>query len=97
MYAENLKIIRKKLDISAAKLAKKLNVSQGSIMQYEHGIRTPNYNFMYQLNNILNINLNWFVTGEGEMFIDSIKYSEQSQQKLEQTIIKLLKKNGISN
>ena len=68
-YSENLKKIREELSLSAQKLADKLGVSQGSITQYELAKREPNYNFILQLNIKLNINLNWFCTGEGEMFI----------------------------
>ncbi|MBR2526042.1 helix-turn-helix transcriptional regulator [bacterium] len=67
-YSENLKKIREELNLSAQKMADKLGVSQGSIAQYESAKREPNFNFMLQLNIILNINLNWFCTGEGEMF-----------------------------
>lgn len=67
-YSENLKKLREELNLSAQKLADKLGVSQGSITQYELGKREPNYNFILQLNIKLNVNLNWFCTGEGEMF-----------------------------
>lgn len=68
MYADNLKKIRYELRMSAQQLADKLGVSQGSISQYEAGKREPNYRFISQLNAILNVNLNWFVSGQGEMF-----------------------------
>jgi transcriptional regulator with XRE-family HTH domain len=68
MYSENLRKIRKELDISAQKMADKLGVSQGSIAQYEAGKREPNYNFISRLNEVFNVNLNWFVSGRGEMF-----------------------------
>lgn len=67
-YCTNLKKIREELNLSAQKLADKLGVSQSSIAQYEIGKREPNFNFILQLNIKLNINLNWFCTGEGNMF-----------------------------
>ena len=73
MYSDNLRKIRKELDISAQKMADKLGVSQGSIAQYESGKREPNYNFISRLNEIYNVNLNWFVSGQGEMFIGQHK------------------------
>ena len=95
MYAENLKKIRQKLDLSAAKLAKQLNVATGSIMQYEHGIRTPNYNFMLQLNTVLNINLNWFVSGKGEMFNTNDTPFVNSREEVEKIVLEVLNKKGI--
>lgn len=68
MYAENLKKIRKELDISALKLADKLESSANTISSYERGIRCPSMDFGTQLYEKLNINLNWFVSGEGLMF-----------------------------
>lgn len=69
MYSENLKKIRLELKISAQKLADSLNVSRGSIVQYETGKRKPSYEFMESLHNVYNVNLNWLITGKGEMFI----------------------------
>ena len=68
MYSDNLKKIRFELGLSSQKLAERLDVSQGSITQYEGGTRKPNFEFMEKLNTILNINLNWFITSDGEMF-----------------------------
>jgi transcriptional regulator with XRE-family HTH domain len=87
MYSENLRKIRKELDISAQKMADKLGVSQGSIAQYEAGKREPNYNFISRLNEVYNVNLNWFVSGQGEMFngqdkTDHTKIDEAEFKKL---------------
>ncbi len=98
MYCNNLKEIRKNLDISAAKLSKKLNVSQGSIVQYELGTRKPNFEFMEKLNNVLNVNLNWFVSGRGEMFLEQGNIPQQSnidEEQIKLIFDKLLKEKGI--
>lgn len=68
MYNENLKKIRKVLDISAQKMADSLNVSRGAIVQYETSKRKPSYEFIEALHTKYNVNLNWFVSGQGEMF-----------------------------
>ena len=73
MYSANLKKLRTELNLSAQKLADKLEVSQSSIAQYELGKREPNYNFLSQLYLKMGINLNWFVSGKGEMFIGQDK------------------------
>lgn len=90
-YSENLKKLRKELNLSAQKLADKLGVSQGSIAQYENGSREPNYNFILQLNIKLNVNLNWFCTGEGEMFNKKDVSEEYSKEELRSIIMEVLK------
>lgn len=90
-YSENLKKLRNKLNLSAQKLADKLGVSQGSIAQYENGNREPNYNFILQLNIKLNVNLNWFCTGEGEMFIKNNTDDNYSKEDLRNIVMEVLK------
>lgn len=87
MYSENLKKIRLELKISAQKFADSLNVSRGSIVQYETGKRKPSYEFMESLHKVYNVNLNWFVSGQGEMFngqdkTDHTKIDEAEFKKL---------------
>lgn len=87
MYADNLRELRNELKMSAQQMADKLGVSQGSIAQYESGKREPNFRFISRLNEVLNVNLNWFVSGQGEMFIgqdktDHTKIDEAEFKKL---------------
>lgn len=91
MYSENLKKIRFELKMSAREFADKMNVSPGSIQNYEAAKREPNYNFMMQLCNIFSVNLNWFVTGKGEMFIK--KEPAGLKDEIRQTVLEMLK-NG---
>lgn len=93
MYSVNLKKIRETLEISAAKLAKRLDVSTGSIVQYENGTRTPNYNFILRLNTILNVNLNWYVTGKGDMF--NAAQNEPNNDELAQKVRQILREEGV--
>lgn len=97
MYSENLKKIRFELKMSARELADKMNVSTGSIQNYEAAKREPNYNFMVQLCNIFNVNLNWFVTGQGEMFIKKqpADLEEQIRQTVERMLDERLSKNKL--
>ena len=96
MYGENLKKLRFELKMSARELSEKIGVSTGSIQNYEAGKREPNYNFMQILCQKLNVNLNWFVTGNGEMFIkqDNIPHQIDEAQ-IEKIFDNLLKKKGI--
>lgn len=69
MYADNLRTLRFELKLSAQKMADSLGVAQMSISNYENGKRKPSFEFMEALHNVYNVNLNWFVSGQGEMFI----------------------------
>lgn len=93
MYSENLKKLRFELKLSARELAEKLGVSTGSIQNYEVSKREPNYNFMLLLCELLNVNLNWFVTGKGDMFIGT--QNEALKQELFKEFEELLKKKGL--
>ena len=68
MYANHLKKIRQSLDLSIAKMSKKLDMSASTLTSYERGERTPSVEFLTRLYKIFNINTNWFVSGEGEIF-----------------------------
>ena len=97
MYADNLKKLRYELRMSAQQLADKLGVSQGSISQYEAGKREPNYRFISQLNAILNVNLNWFVSGQGEMFIGQNKTgTSDADAHIREVVKEYLKDCGLS-
>jgi len=92
MYSENLKKLRFELKLSARELAEKLGVSTGSIQNYEVGKREPNYNFMLLLCELLNVNLNWFVTGKGEMFNNT---NEALKNELRSEFEELLRRRGL--
>jgi len=90
IYAQNLKIIRENLGLSVAKFAQKLEMPAPTLTGYELGKRTPSIKLLIQLYTKLNVNLNWFVTGEGEMFNNTAQ-NEDLTQKIEQ----ILKNKGL--
>ena len=92
MIKENLKKIRQELGLSAAKLSEKLNIPAPTLVCYERGERTPSAQLFMKLNYNLNINLNWFVTGKGEMF-NTIPHSEPDERAVLNNIIDILKRN----
>ena len=93
MLKDNLKKIRKELDLSVAKLAAKLEIPAMTLTNYERGERTPSAQLFIQLNKKLNVNLNWFVTGEGQMF-NTPKY-EDVQDEFEKKVVEIMKKQGV--
>lgn len=68
MFAENLKQIRKEKKLSVAKMAEMLEIPARTITSYERDERTPSIDFAEKLYKIFNVNSNWFVSGEGNMF-----------------------------
>ena len=93
MYAENLKKIRQALGLSVAKFADKLEMSANTLTNYEQSRREPSYNLFVQLDKKLNINLNWFVTGTGEMF--NKQQPPATNNELEQEVVRVMKKYGV--
>lgn len=69
MYAENLKKLRYELRMSAQKLADATGISLITMQNYELAKREPKYSFLYQLLTYYNVNINWLMTGKGNMFI----------------------------
>jgi phage repressor protein C with HTH and peptisase S24 domain len=70
---ERLKILIKVLKLSLKEFSEKTEVPYQSLQNYLRGERTPTIENLIKLSSHLNINLNWLLTGEGEMFIDEKK------------------------
>ena len=68
MYAENLKKVRMSLGLSVNELADNIKIPARTIGGYERNERAVSLELVAQLSKIYNVNANWFVTGEGEMF-----------------------------
>ncbi len=95
MYKENLKKIRTKLGLSVAKFAAELEMPQSTLTGYERGIRTPSVLLCTQLYKKLNVNLNWFISGEGEMFNHKITDYEKTKTDILEEVKTLLKNEGL--
>ena len=82
MYSSNLKKLREELGWSVNKLAKETDIPASTLWGYEGAKRVPSVEFPIQLYRKLNIirdgikcklNITWFLTGDGEMFIKEKK------------------------
>jgi transcriptional regulator with XRE-family HTH domain len=93
MLKENLKKLRQELGLSVAKLSEKIDIPAMTLTNYERGERTPSAQLFIQLNKKLNVNLNWFVSGEGEMFI-APEYEDVKEEVLAE-VDRILKKYRI--
>ena len=65
---QRLKLLRETLNLSQAKLAKKLKVSQSAISKWESGERDIPTAILVRLKKEFGVNLNWLLSGEGKMF-----------------------------
>ncbi len=95
MYQENLKKIRQYLQLSMAKFADKLDIPAPTLTCYERGERTPSAQLFIQLHNKININLNWFVSGKGEMFNKSENDCSSLKEEVLYEVRQMLKKEGL--
>ena len=68
MYAENLKKLRNELGLTVDKLSEKLGIPARTLGGWERKERTCSIELVTHLCTKLNVNGNWFVTGEGNMF-----------------------------
>ena len=90
MYSENLKKIRKVLGLSVGELAEIVDIPARTIGSYERNERKMSLELVTQLCKKLNVNANWFFTGEGDMFNNVIVSTTGKR------IAKVMKENSIS-
>lgn len=74
---DRLRLVREQTGESQAKFATRFEMVQNTYGQYENGKRSIPDEFKQLLSNKLNLNLNWLITGEGPMYLDS-PYSQNS-------------------
>lgn len=67
---EQLKKLRKTLDLTQQEFADKLKVPRNTIGGYEVGKSNPSDAAVNNICNIFNVNEEWLRTGNGEMFIE---------------------------
>lgn len=65
-----LKALRTELKITQKKLSDVLNCSQGKVSDYESGKLSMSHRDMLVIANTYNVNLNWLLTGEGDMYFN---------------------------
>lgn len=97
MYRENLKKLRFELKLSAQNLADDLGIHKMTVSNYENGKREPTYEVMEKLHNLYNVNLNWFVSGKGEMFIGQDKTTTPAltEQRIKELFNEFMAEKGL--
>lgn len=95
MYAERLREIRSKLRLTIDEMAQRLEIKPRALGSYERKERTPSIELGTQLCNNLNINLNWFCTGEGTMFNEPPETNAQQTKQDKKELAELIKETLI--
>ncbi len=70
---ERLKQIRKSKKLSQRDFGDKINLSQNHISSLESGARTITPRIISDVCEVYNVNKDWFITGNGEMFKDELE------------------------
>ncbi|MBN2547504.1 MAG: helix-turn-helix domain-containing protein [Spirochaetes bacterium] len=78
-FNDRFKAMRKALNKSQLDFSKEFNITQPVISDIERGISFPSKEIMKKLSTDYKININWLLTGEGEMF----KSPDQAPVKVE--------------
>lgn len=107
---DRLELLMKHFDLSVNSLAKKLDFSRTTVHNIisENGRRTsPSHDFYAKLKESFeNINLNWLITGEGEMLVSdshlmvsesSPEYKVNPQTDLEKTLAEIKRELSLMN
>ncbi len=68
---KRIKKIKNTLNITSSALAKRLSIPLRTIGSYERDEAPPSEKFLNALISVFQININWLLTGAGEMFINS--------------------------
>ena len=78
-FPNRIDLIMKTLKVNQAGFAKLLGVSKGIISEFAGGSREPSKDFLFGISK-LGISLDWFLTGNGEMFIKTDTVSDLTKQ-----------------
>ncbi|EHO40400.1 helix-turn-helix domain protein [Caldithrix abyssi DSM 13497] len=97
---DRLNILIKKLGLAKKDFAKSINVSPGNLSDWLKGKSEPSSKALIRICEIYNVNLNWLLTGQGNMFLQpspppTVNEHAQAYQAKEQEIERL--KQEITN
>lgn len=97
IFAKNLKIRRKRLELTQAELAKKINVSTSFITEIENGRKAPSFSTIEKLSSILEAPCWSFFCEYGDKIDlnveDKEKFSFQLKNEISDAIDNFIKNN----
>lgn len=62
---DNIRQLRKKQNLTQAKLAAQLNVTQGAVAQWENGLTTPTIEMLIMIAKVLHCTIDTLINGGG--------------------------------
>jgi SOS-response transcriptional repressor LexA len=77
MLKDRIRELRKSLDMTQVEFSTKLGVGQSNTADWERGRSCPSIEALTNLANVYNINLNWLLTGKGNMHCPKIDEEAQ--------------------
>jgi len=72
-FNKRLKLVRLMLGIKQISMAREIGISNLQLCYYEIGRYEPNMRFLLRLNAKYNVNLNWLISGYGDIFLGESK------------------------
>ncbi|MBQ2391397.1 MAG: helix-turn-helix transcriptional regulator [Clostridia bacterium] len=81
MFSENLKKVRTELRYTLDGMSEKLGVKTRTYVSWERENKMPPMELGTLLKKQLNVNLNWFCTGEGNMFNEPVEDTKEEKMK----------------
>jgi len=76
VFSHRIRKIRKRLNLSQKAFAEKVGVDQGRISQWETEKSLPNSNALIKMAR-LGVNINWLLTGDGEMMMGAPSFPKR--------------------
>ena len=93
MFGERLKKIRKHFNFTQEQMACELDFPVRTYASYEREENNPPYSMLLLLLEKYDVNLNWFISGNGKMF-NAPKY-EDVENSVESVVLEILKEKGV--
>jgi transcriptional regulator with XRE-family HTH domain len=95
MYAERLKEIRKQLHYTVKEISDVLKIKERTYGSYERKENNVSIELVTSLCKNLNVNANWFCTGEGNMFNSAPENSATQTKQDKKELAELIKETLI--
>lgn len=74
---ERVKTLRKVLQLNQTEFGKKIGITMRAVQKWENGESKPQNSTLKSLINTFNVNPDWLLTGDGEMFLDNASRQQE--------------------
>lgn len=90
VFSQRLVKSRKYLKLNQRSFAERVGVDQGRVSQWENGKSLPSSSALTEMAR-LGININWLLTGDGNMMVETQSYKKEGEIFSEELIRKMEK------